>query len=109
HCEHGVAIACVKTNMHVLLSVVALRQRHEDSGDKRIALNRVQMSADQANNLQVVRRTIFSRLSVTNMLPDWVFIWEKLFCEFLVDDDDAARILLFAFSLSKIAAAQQFH
>src|SRR5690242_3924222 len=69
----------------------------------------MQMFADDADDFDVVRRAALRLLSVTDVLTDGVFIWEKLLRQFLIDDGDSAAIFLFAFRLSEVAPAQKFH
>src|SRR6476620_1626080 len=63
--------------------------------------------ADHTDDLQIVRRAILWWLSVANMLADRVLVREKFRRHFFINDRDAARILVLAFGLRKIAAAQQ--
>src|SRR2546430_3131512 len=52
--------------MEVNVAVVTLRQRHKQSPIERIVLDIVAMATDHPDHEQVVRRTVFRRLGVTN-------------------------------------------
>ena len=65
------------------------------------------MRADYTDDFHVVRRTIFRRLGVTNMLADRVLVWEKFLRHFFIEDGNATPVFVFAFGLREIAAPQQ--
>src|SRR5215510_2512612 len=65
--------------------------------------------AHDTHDFHVVRRAIFWRVGVTNVLTDWIFVGEKFFRRFLVDDRNSTALLVFAFVLGEISAAQQFY
>ncbi len=60
--------------------------------------------AYNTDDFHVVRRTVFRRLRIANVLTDRLFIGEKFFRHFFIDDRHASRILAFGFVLSEIAA-----
>src|SRR4029077_19456370 len=105
--DYGTSISCPDANMKINLAVVALGQRHKQPANNGVVLDVVPMFADHTDDLQIVRRAILWWLSITNMLADRVLVREKFRRHFFVDDGDAARILVLAFGLRKIAAAQQ--
>ena len=103
------SILGVEAHVHVNLTAISLRQRHEQSRDDRVARDRMKMFTDDADNFHVARRAILRRLRVTNVLPDCVFVRKKFFRHFFVNDGNTTRVLLLAFLLSEIAAAQQLY
>src|SRR4030095_15408727 len=109
HCENSVSVLSVEPDMEKSLPIVVLRQRHEHPRQKAVALDCVEMSANEADDFDVVRRTTLWRLGVANVLTDRVFVWKKFFRELFIDDPDTAPILVLAFSLSEFPAAQELY
>ena len=67
------------------------------------------MAAHHTNDDQVVRRAVFWRLRVANVLTDCFRIRKQLLGHLIIDDRDRRRIFVFGFGLSKIATAQEFY
>src|SRR4029077_11429243 len=107
HRDYGTSILSGGANGKINLAVVALGQRHKQPANNGVVLDVVPMFADDTDDLQVVRRAILWRLGIADMLTDGILVWEKFRRHFFVNDSDAARILVLAFGLRKIAAAQQ--
>ena len=57
------------------------------------------------DNFHVVRRAVFRRIGVANVLTDRIFVGEKFFGHFFVDDRHEPSILGFGFALREIAAS----
>ena len=93
----------------VNIAVVTLRQRHKQSPIEGVVLHIVAMAADYADHEQIVRRVIFRRLSVTNVLTDCFRIRENLLRHPIVNNRDARRIFVFGFGLGEIAATQELY
>src|SRR5213082_1253267 len=109
HRDYSVSIFCPDPNVKINLAVVALGQRHKQPANNGVVLDVVPMFADDTDDLQVVRRAILWRLGIADTLTDGILVWEKFRRHFFVNDSDATRILVLAFGLRKIAAAQQLH
>src|SRR5437870_7275203 len=107
--DNSLSIFCSKTHMQINIPVVALRERHKQSPLKGIVLHVVAMTAHDTDHQYVVRRAIFRRLSITNVLTDCFRIREKLPGHLVLNDPDAGRISIFGFGLGKIAAAQELY
>src|SRR5262245_24306372 len=103
------AILRIEPNVQKGLAGVSLRQWHEQTADERIVVDTMPVLAYDTDDFHVVRRTIFRRVGVANVLTDWIFILKKFFHHFFVDDRNAPRIFVFAFVLCEIAAAYQFY
>src|SRR5205814_386296 len=87
---------------------VTLGKRHKQSpGRGDIFLDVVAMSVDNANDLNVVRRTILRWNGVADMLTNCIFIWKKLLRHKFIDDADCPPLLVFAFGLGEILAAEK--
>src|SRR5439155_16638064 len=106
---NSVSIFCSKTYMQVNIAVVALRERHKQSAIERIVLHVVAMAANDANDEQIVRRAIFRRLGVTNVLTHRFRVRKNLPGHLIVNDGDARHISVFGFGLGKVAAAQKLY
>src|SRR5881396_907746 len=92
------------------VAAVPLREWHEQSpGRGDIFLDVVTMSIDNANDLNVVRRTILRWNCVADMLTDCIFIRKKLLRHEFIDDADLPLLLVFAFGLAEISAAQNLY
>jgi len=61
--------------------------------------------AHDTDNFHVVRRAVFWRIGVANVLTDRIFVREKFVCHFFVNDHHAPSILGFGFALREIAAS----
>ena len=109
HGDNGTSILSAEANVQINVAVVALGERHKQPANNGVVLDIMPMFADHTDNLQIVRRAILRRLGVANMLADRVFVREKFLGHFFVDDGDAARILVLAFGLCEIAAAQKLY
>src|SRR6266705_4644524 len=89
---------------------ITLGKRHKQApGRGDIFLDIVAMSVDNANDLNVVRRTILRWNCVADMLTDCIFIWEKLLRHKFIDDADLPPVLVFAFGLGEIPPAQNLN
>src|SRR2546430_4001202 len=95
--------------MEVNVAVVTLRQRHKQSPIERIVLDIVAMATDHPDHEQVVRRTVFRRLGVTNVLADCFHIRKNFLCHLVVNDRDAWRIFGLSFGLGEVATAQKLY
>ena len=95
--------------MQICLAAVSLCQRHKQPATDEIVLNVVPVLAHDTDDFHVVRRTVLRWLRVANMLADRVLIREKFFRHFFVNDRHTARVFVFAFFLSEIAATEQFY
>ena len=95
--------------MEVNVAIVSLRERHKQTPKHRVVLHVMPMRAHDADNLEVVRRTVAGRLRVANVLPDCVGVWKKFLRHFLIDDRHPRRLLVFRFRLREVAAAKQPH
>src|SRR5437588_8652357 len=67
------------------------------------------MGVDDADDFQVVRRTVTWRSGVTNVLADRILVRKKLFRHFFVDNADTPGLFAFAFGLGEIATAEELH
>jgi hypothetical protein len=61
--------------------------------------------AHDTDDFHVVRRTVLRRIRIANVLTNRIFVREKFFRHFFVDDRHASRIFVFGFVLGKIAAS----
>src|SRR4030095_5030069 len=95
---------CVEPHVKIELPAVSLSQWHKQTANDGIVLDVVPVLTHDANYFHVVRRAVLWRLRVPNMLTDRVLVREKLFRHFFVDNGHPARVLVFAFALSEIAA-----
>src|SRR5438105_10040203 len=73
------AILCVEPHVQKRLAGVSLHQRHEQTADERIVVNAMPVLAHDTDDFHVVRRSVFRRVGVTNVLPDRVFVRKKFF------------------------------
>ena len=67
------------------------------------------MATDYADHEQVVRRTVFRRQGVTNVLTDCFHIRKNFLCHRVVNDRDARRISVFSFGLGEVTTAQKLY
>src|SRR5438094_9234358 len=82
-----------------------LRKRQKESLVERIILHMVAMATDYADHEQVVRRTVFRRQGVTNVLTDCFHIRKNFLCHRVVNDREARGIPVFSFGLREVTTA----
>src|SRR5437763_16170204 len=89
---------------------VTLGKRHKQSpGRGDFFLDVVAVSVDNANDLNVVRRTILRWNCIADMLTDCIFVWKKFLRHKFIDDADLPPILVFAFGLDEIPPPQNLN